>query len=233
MRVKNVSGSTKVYCGQTITNNQEYDIEANEIWKWQSDSSVITDISSLILLIGDGVNYKSDSVSAINYLLGVETSPKDSAGVPLTRSKPFSDTDSFRFRGIGITGIANAGAESNIDYKFTVERYINGVDLILKNHVFGDYLKFQIVDKEYLYAGVLYEATYTGGVPWSVAQPNGVVLDEFATLWYVSEEQRQGQIIIPYPARIYQNLYIRIIYKSYGANNVDLKANLFLHWKTE
>lgn len=156
----------------------------------------------------------------------------DSEGLPLTRSRAFANADGFRFRGKGIGGTATAGTSTNIDYKITEERYINGVDLIVKNHVTGDKLKFQVIDKDYVYAGVLYPATY-GGIAWPVAAPTGVLLDEFGTDWYLSEDtQKQGSILLPYPARILPNLYIRLVYTSIGNTNVDLYANLFLHKKT-
>jgi hypothetical protein len=151
----------------------------------------------------------------------------------LRKDKPFADTDGFYFRGIGQKWSAAAGVSTNCDYKILEERYVNGINLILKNHVYGDSVKFQVVDKEFLFAGVLYPATYTGGIPWSTAVPTGVVLNEFGSSWYVSEDtQAQGFLILPYPAKLLANFYIRIVYTSTAANAVDVCANLFLHKKT-
>lgn len=86
MRVKNVSGSTKVYSGQTLDNNQEHDIAAIELTNWQSDDDVIADASSGNLLIGDGSVYKTPGAQAISFLLGVDTTPKDQTGRPIFRS---------------------------------------------------------------------------------------------------------------------------------------------------
>lgn len=80
MRVKNVSGATKVYVGQSLTNNQEYDIPANERYRWQADDTVIVDVASGALLVGDGSSYKTAGASATNYLLGIDTTPKDISG---------------------------------------------------------------------------------------------------------------------------------------------------------
>lgn len=150
-----------------------------------------------------------------NYKDSANEQMGDSDGIQLTRSRAFSNSDGFRFRGKGITGTATKNDSSNIDYKLTEERYINGVNLILKDHVWGDSVKFQVVDKD----GVYY--------------PAGTVLDEFGTDWYVDPAIcAQGQIIIPYPAKVIANLYLRIVYSSVGTvNNVSLKANLFLHKK--
>lgn len=130
---------------------------------------------------------------------------------------PFSDSDGFRFRGKGISGTATKTASTNIDHKITEERYINGINVILKDQSFGDSLKFQIVDVDNI-----------------VGYGAGVVLDEFGTDWYVSDDtQTQGQIILPYPAKVISGLWIRIIYKSIGTtNDVSVLCNLFLHKKT-
>lgn len=85
MRVKNVSGVTKVYVGQTLTNNQEYDIPNSDLFKWQDDSTVIADLAALTLLIGDGVTYKSTASEATKFLLEVDSTPKDASGRPLSR----------------------------------------------------------------------------------------------------------------------------------------------------
>lgn len=168
-----------------------------------------------------------------NFKASSNKSFSDSEGIPLTKSRAFANSDGFRFRGKGIKSVCNAGISTNIDYKLTEERWINGVDLIVKNHILGDSVKFQVVDKEYVYAGILYPSTYSGGVAWNIVAPNGVLLDEFGSDWFLADDtQKQQQVLIPYPAKILPNLYIRLVYTSTGVNNVDLYINLFLHKKT-
>lgn len=159
---------------------------------------------------------------------------KDTEGALLSRQRAFANADGFRFRGRGVRGIATKTTTTNLDFLISEERWINGVNLILKNQTVDDDIRFQIVDKTYVYAGVLYPATYTGGIAWSVAQPSGVILDEFGETWNMSEDsQDQGSIILPYPARILAGLYIRIKYTSVGTvNDVLVRANLYLHKKT-
>jgi hypothetical protein len=125
---------------------------------------------------------------------------------------PFANTGGYKVRATGITGTAAAGVNTNIEYKLTENRKINGVDLLLSGQHFDDVLCFQVVDKD----GVYY--------------PAGTILDEFGTDWNVnSSAEDQGQIIFPYAAMLLQNLYIRIVYKSKGTVAVKVKANLFLH----
>jgi hypothetical protein len=140
----------------------------------------------------------------------------DSSGYLYSYQSPFASSAGFRFRGHGMAGTATKNTTSNIDFKILEERYLNGCMLILKNHVFGDKLKFQVVDVDNI-----------------VGYGAGTVLDEFGTDWYVSEDsQDQGMITIPYPAKIIAGLYIRIVYISVGTeNDVQLKCNLFLHKK--
>lgn len=141
---------------------------------------------------------------------------RDAFGNDIKTSSPFADAQGFRFRGKGIAGTATKNTTTNIDYKLTEERYINGVDLLIKDSVWGDYVKFQVVDVDNI-----------------LGYGAGTVLDEFGSDWYIDPNVcQQGQVIIPYPAKIIANLYIRIVYVSVGTvNDVELKANLFLHKK--
>jgi hypothetical protein len=141
---------------------------------------------------------------------------RDSSGNAYTYLAPFASTANFRFRGYGMSGTATKNTTTNIDYKLLEQRYLNGCMLIIKNQVFGDKVKFQVVDVDNI-----------------LGLGANTVLDEFGTDWYVSEDsQDQGMITIPYPAKIVAGLYIRIVYNSVGTeNDVQLKCNLFLHKK--
>ena len=231
--IKNADTETQTWVGQEVAPGQYYQIQAIEELEWANNSQLLTDICNNIAIVArtnDGSDDILDVASAINFLKDIPVLGTD--GVPLIRVKSFSDADGFRFRGKGISSTVPKTSTVNVDYKLTEERYINGVDLILKDQEFGDTAKFQVVDKEYIYAGILYPTDY-GGIPWSTAQPDGVVLDEFGTDWnIVADEQHQHPVLLSYPARILINLYIRIVYTSVGTvNDVKLKANLFLHKK--
>lgn len=129
------------------------------------------------------------------------------------QTSPFEYSFGVRFRGKGISGTAAPFTTSNVDYKVTEARYINGCHLILKNHVWDDSLKFQIVDVDNV-----------------LGYGAGAVLDEFGTTWkFADDKQDQGLFKIEYPAKILANLYIRIAYTSVGAVPVNIHCNLFLH----
>ena len=170
--------------------------------------------------------------------LDFEANYKDTANLPftdgsnrqVTRSAPFGATEGFTFNGQGIEGTASAGQTTDIDFTLTEENYINGMELFLKGQAYGDYLHFQVVDKDYTYAGILYPAEAEPGVPWSSVAPTGVPLNQFGTHWYVDPDVcNQDAIRIEYPARLLVGFTVRLQYTSVGTETVDLKCNLFLH----
>lgn len=129
------------------------------------------------------------------------------------KTHPFENSYGLRFRGVGISGMGIAGQSTNIDYKLTEDRYLNGCQPILKGHVFGDTITFRVVDKDNILGyGV------------------GAILDEFSTTWNLADDkQDQGVFKTEYPAKIVKDLYIRVSYNSTGQNNVQVACNLFLH----
>lgn len=137
------------------------------------------------------------------------------SGRALMPFRPFSDSEGFRFRGKGVSGLATASTVTNIDLKITEERFINGCEVILKDQAFGDSCNFEIVDVDNI-----------------IGYGAGVVLDRFAESWFFSGDvQDQGQFILDYPAKIIAGLYIRIAYTSTGGTNVQVRCNYFLHKK--
>lgn len=129
------------------------------------------------------------------------------------RSLADMTADKVKFRGKGISFTATAGQTTTYDYKLTEARLLDGTRLILKDQAFGDHIKFQVVDVDNI-----------------LGYGAGVVLDEFATNWYVSPDTHgQADDRLPYSAEVLANLYIRIIYVSVGATNVLVQCNLFAH----
>lgn len=129
------------------------------------------------------------------------------------RKESDMDADKVKFRGVGVAFTATAGTTTNGDHKFTEGRLVDGVQIIVKDHAFGDSLKLQIVDVDNM-----------------LGYGAGVVLDEFASNWYVAtDQQSQGIVRLPYSAEVIANLYVRIVYNSTGATNVSVRVNLFAH----
>ena len=216
----------------------------NTYWIMGSDGPFMIWCRIPIADVENGDTVQSDETDFVaNYLPNANTVLTDSKGHIIVKSAAFSDSEGFRARFKGFKGVASkcdVGEEekvTDIDFQILEERYINGVRLIISNHVDDDRLDFIVVDKNYLYAGILYPAQYDDGngnlLDWSVVAPNGVELDEFGTDWYVDDLiKTQPDIIAPYPARIFAGLYIRIRYHAVGnENDVYVKLNTYLHKK--
>jgi hypothetical protein len=135
--------------------------------------------------------------------------------VSAVRCETDMNGDSVRFRGKGIAFTATAGATTTHTYKphATEMVLIDGTQLILKNHVDGDYVDFELVDVDNV-----------------LGYGAGVVLDTFGETWWVVEGQiNQGLLRFVYCAGIIPGLYIRVKYTSVGGTNVSVRLNLFLH----
>jgi len=139
----------------------------------------------------------------------------DTDGTPIQRLKPLANTDNLLFRGVGFSATATKTTSTDVEYEIVEERLINGVQLILNNHVVGDSADFKVVDKNNV-----------------LGYGAGVVLNVFGSGWLVSPSDSQPMIVLPYPANLYAGLFIRIVYHSIGTvNDVFVGANLFLHKK--
>lgn len=148
-----------------------------------------------------------------------ETNYKSNANKKLVPdTDAYARTDQFAFGGEGFTSTAaKNGSVTNLDYKITAERYINGIQILCSSTGAGDKATFQIVDKD----NVLGYGT-------------NVVLQEFATNWQIADSnQDQGILQLPFRGKIPANCYVRIKYTAVaGLGNVTVAVNLFLHRKT-
>lgn len=118
----------------------------------------------------------------------------------------------LNYRGTGVSSTASAGTSTNIDYKMTEDRLILGVEAILNGHVYGDNMHLQVVDVD----GIMY--------------PAGTVLNQFATSWFViADQQYQPGSNVPYPAKIFSGLYVRVVYNSTGILPVNICINYHMH----
>jgi hypothetical protein len=213
IQVKNNKVDVDTWCGMMIEPGAYYEIQSIELSRWQNNSQVLTDIASGDLIVNNGTADITDMATAINFLKNIAAIDPD--GLPLVTLSAFSNANNFRFRGASFAGVGTAETVTDIDFLLAECRWINGGCLILKNHVFGDSITFQIVDKDNIFG---YGAN--------------TVLDEFIKDFYLDDEKHaQAPIMLDYPARLPVGVYMRLKYTSIGATNVDVKCNLFLHKK--
>jgi hypothetical protein len=209
--VKNIDIESRTWCGMLIAPSATYEIQDQELSKWQTNSDVIVSIATGELAVVHNGSEIVDVATAMGLLKPV--APTDSTGTPIVRSTPFSDSGGFRFRGCSFTGSSPTGTATPIDFKIENERYVNGGFLIVDKIGSDDRMTFQVVDKDNV-----------------LGYGFDVVLDEFIKDFYIPTKSELN-IALDYPARINAGLYLRMIYTSTHADGANIKCNLYLHWK--
>ena len=115
--------------------------------------------------------------------------------------------------GQGVIFTALAGQTTNGDYKLVDDCFITGGILSTLTSTFGDSTTFQVIDIDNI-----------------MGYGANVVLGQYITNWYMrSDTQLQIDESIPYPAKIYTGLYLRVRYTSIGATDVQVIVNYRLH----
>lgn len=102
-RLKNTKESSDTWVSQTIEPNTYYEVQFSELFRWQNDSKVLTDIGSGDLLVNDGTTDISDVAQAINFLKDEDTVPRDSDGSPMQRVKVTTSGWAYQLHGMEIT----------------------------------------------------------------------------------------------------------------------------------
>lgn len=121
--------------------------------------------------------------------------------------------DNLRLRYTGIAFSVTAGSSGAYEYKLPEDRKINGSQLFLQNHVFGDYVLFKAVDKDNI-----------------LGLGENYLIDTFADNFWVDPNRcAQDHYVCNYSAFLLKDLYIVLEYYSTGGSNVDVKCILQLH----
>lgn len=154
------------------------------------------------------VNNHDHTLPASNSVSLVKIDPDTT---PLVQFTPFADACGFRFRGVSFKDTVLLNETKNIDFKITEERWINGGSLIVDNIGPDDVVSFEVIDKD----NVLGYGVNT-------------VLDHFIDEFYIPQDGKL-EVALAYPAKILQNLYVRLIYTSTHSLGCTVKCNLYLH----
>lgn len=130
----------------------------------------------------------------------------------LTQTSQFA-SDNVNSNDQGTIVTATAGTTTNIDLKLTDDNFITGGVLRTEQATFGDSATFQVIDIDNV-----------------LGYGAGVVLGQYVTNWYMrSDEQEQINETIPYPAKIYAGLYLRVKYTSIGTSDTQVAVMYRLH----
>lgn len=113
---------------------------------------------------------------------------------------------------LGITGAAGHGTITTIDTLVSDDNFIRAIEFICKDQVFGDKITIQVID---------IDNTKGYGANFVLATP--------VSNYNLSEDrQRQGGYEAVIPKKIPGGTYFRITYTSVGAQDVEIKLNLFM-----
>lgn len=183
--VKNSSQSAITIQGVEIAVGAQYSVPFANLFDWTFDTTLIGYIQNGTVTLNDGANdYIGDN--ALHFLLSVRpkfvitASEKDDIDLKLA-----SDEQSF-VGNICTLSLKIPGTLGQVG-----ARKIGGGYGFTDVFGWGDRVtKVELVDKDYVYAGILYPSEPEPNVTWAQAMPDGVVLGS-----YVDDEQdahRQG-----------------------------------------
>lgn len=188
------------YTCQNQGEANRFALDDNFISALSSSKAEIYSDTTLIVGTASGVSFLTDNL-------------RDSDGAQLVRTRAFTNSDGFRFRGSSFSDTVTANTTKDIDYKIAQERYINGGRLLVSNIGNDDKITFQVVDKDNV-----------------LGYGANVVLDEFIKDYFIPTTGNL-EVRLDYPARIVANLYLRLKYTSTHQDGCSVKCNLYLHWK--
>jgi hypothetical protein len=77
MKIKNNTGSSGVWAGQTIAAAAYYTIQTIELFKWQNNSTVLSDLGAGNLIMNDETADIIDVATGINYLFEIKPLSKE------------------------------------------------------------------------------------------------------------------------------------------------------------
>lgn len=242
-KIKNVDSVAHTWAGQEVQPGEYYTLEPQEYPRWSNDDSVISAIASDIAMMNDGTDDIAGINAQIDFLKDnmakevVTQMEKGDKGLRLASAEVSFDQGNALIE-IFIPG--NVGE---------VGRYIAGGYGFTDVFGWGDRINIiQLVDKNYVYAGVAYPATpFEAGVEgvteettWAQAVPSGVVLgsyhdddlDEANQGWRLwCDDGNQGGVDID-PiggyGMLYARTYLRINFlKAEGSEATKAAVNLW------
>lgn len=118
----------------------------------------------------------------------------------------------YKFLGSSVAGTATKNTTTSIDYLLEGSWIIYGAELLYKDAAWGDYIAFQVVDKD----NVLGFGANT-------------VLNEWIEKWYIDPLSSRWRVTSELGSTIPEGVYIRLKYTSMSATtDVGLAVNFFM-----
>lgn len=123
-------------------------------------------------------------------------------------------SDKVHFAGQHAQGTIPAGTTANVDLHITDDMLVTGGIFMTKDGVWGDTCSLHVVDIDNI-----------------LGYGTNVDLNQFVA-WFLPDSPGTGvmiQLQVPYPAKIFAGLYLRIVYTSVGTTDVQVAMNYMLH----
>ena len=143
---------------------------------------------------------------------------RDNNGLPITKIEGIKEPNGLRARLKGTHfGTIPYGTTVDLDWKIeqlsynavNKKSYFDGVEYYAKDAELGDYVQFQLVDKDNI-----------------LGYGAGYMVEEFSNIYVAPNELNH---IVLYKAKLVPNLYARIKYVSTGSTDVKFMANMLRH----
>jgi hypothetical protein len=221
----NTKGDFKIHTldGRHVVMPTGEAIRLSDVWSYR-DILESPDLSEIVkgqkmLLSLDGVaqTWEEASKTIRQY---AEQPTKDIQGNLLIKNKPFADDDGFRKRVKGYKATFNTKGVSEHTWDIAEERWMEGLELIVKGHKTGDAVQLITIDKIGVYAGKYYP----------IGTPLPFVLDQFGDDYFLSEEiQKQGQVTSNFLGRLLPGMALRMVYTGKAETNVENGIELYLN----
>lgn len=214
IRVKNM-GDPNVFAGMQLLQGAEYNIPSNELPRWASDDLVIEKAGAGTLQV-----YGHDGSMAAGGAAAVAVLRDEGIKKVLPT---VSDAGDNSLRTQGFTGVAAAGAVTNIDWAFPKTLRLRGGIFEGRGSAPGDMVKMLIIDKDDVLG---YGTNPANGNPISPSNP--LILTEYVPGFPVfSGPTRIEDVDLSDP--IPQGLYMRLEYTSVGATPVTACLGLLAY----
>jgi hypothetical protein len=137
-KFKNNKTEVDTWVGMMIEPSAYYEIEDRELFRWQNNSKVLSDIASGNGIINNGSEDIVDIAKAINFLKDSDSSPRDSDGSPLQRAKVTNTGWHLQLHGIEFETSKLSSERSkkpdNTDFGFLSMKFyklVEGVETII------------------------------------------------------------------------------------------------------
>ena len=210
--IKNADTVAHTYQGHILAAGEYHLVNSDEEIRWAHDELLLVDIANQIAIVSKVDNSTGDIIDISNAIDFLKNNlPSEVLTIPKEITSFIHDAS---------TNIVNipAGTTVDLDYKLipiSSENYqhLFGGTLITQNHNFGDYVVFQVVDKDNI-----------------LGYGAGIVIKEYVRRAYILNDGQYSSVD-SIGGELPMGLYLRCKYTSTGVDDVNAVINYDLRLK--